>query len=132
MLAFVLLIPAIIGTVVWQSSRNDAQSTLTSCDVRQGCTLPGGTHIQFTPPRDVTKPFDIHMHNVPPAVQRITIHFTMRNMDLGFNLFAFKNQGQGIWTAHHAVLPLCVDERNDFLGDLAIDGQRYNIVFTAP
>ncbi|WP_066566671.1 hypothetical protein [Snodgrassella sp. CFCC 13594] len=132
MVAFVLLIPISIGLLLWQSSRNDAQSTLADCDVRQGCTLPGGAVIRFTPPQDVTKPFNLYLTHVSPQVQRITIHFAMRNMDLGFNLFEFKPQGQGVWLAKNAVLPLCVDERNDFLGDLALDGQHYNIVFTAP
>jgi hypothetical protein len=132
LLIFIIAVPLTIGIVLWHNSRINALSTLSNCNVRTGCILPGGAVIQFIPPADITKPFDINMHNVPASVQRISIHFTMRNMDLGFNRTDFKPQGQGIWTAHHAVLPVCVDERNDFLGDLTLDGRHYNIVFTAP
>lgn len=132
LLIFIVAVPLIIGIVFWQNSRIDAQSTLSNCNVRSGCILPGGAVIQFTPPADVTKPFNITMRQVPASVKRISIHFTMRNMDLGFNRTDFKSQGNGVWKAHHAVLPVCVDERNDFLGDLTLDGQHYNIVFSAP
>ncbi|MDF7676450.1 hypothetical protein PT286_06840 [Neisseriaceae bacterium ESL0693] len=132
LLFFIVLIPIIVGLVLWNVSRHDAQSTLANCNVRTGCVLPGGAVIQFTPPADVTQPFNISMHKVPPQVQRITVHFTMRNMELGFNQTDFKPQGNGVWLARNAVLPLCVDERNDFLGDLNVDGQHYSIVFTAP
>ncbi|MCO6508529.1 MAG: hypothetical protein J6578_07030 [Snodgrassella sp.] len=132
LLLFIIAVPSIIGLVLWQNSRTDAQSTLSNCNVRSGCILPGGAVIQFTPPADITKPFDISMRQVPASVKRISIHFTMRNMDLGFNRTDFKPQGQGVWTAHHAVLPVCIDERNDFLGDLTLDDQHYIIVFSAP
>lgn len=132
LLLFIFLIPAVIGIVLWQTGQHDAQSTLASCNVRTGCILPGGAVIQFTPPTNITQPFNIQMHKVPEQVQRITIHFTMRNMELGFNQTDFKPQGKGVWLAKNAVLPLCVDERNDFLGDLSVDGKHYNIIFTAP
>ncbi|KDN11959.1 hypothetical protein SALWKB12_1881 [Snodgrassella communis] len=132
LLLFIIAVPSIIGIVLWHNSRTDAQSTLSNCNVRSGCILPGGAVIQFTPPTDITKPFDISMRQVPASVKRISIHFTMRNMDLGFNRTDFKSQGQGVWTAHHAVLPVCIDERNDFLGDLTLDDHHYNIVFSAP
>lgn len=132
LLIFIIAIPLIIGIVFWHNTRTDALSTLSNCNVRTGCILPGGAVIQFTPPADITKPFDISMRKVPASVKRISIHFTMRNMSLGFNRTDFKPQGQGVWAAYRAVLPVCVDERNDFLGDLTVDGKHYNIVFTAP
>lgn len=131
-LVFILLIPAGIGAILWKTGQHDAQSTLASCNVRTGCILPGGALIQFTPPKDVTRPFSIQMEKVPPQVQYINIHFTMRNMQLGFNQTDLKPQGGGVWSAHNAVLPLCVDERNDFLGDLNVDGKHYTLIFTAP
>lgn len=131
-LIFLLFIPIIIGLVLWQTGQHDAESTLADCNVRTGCILPGGAVIQFIPPADVTQPFAIHMNKVPDQVQHIGIHFTMRNMELGFNQTDLKPIGKGKWVAQKAVLPLCVDERNDFLGDLEVDGKHYNVIFTAP
>ncbi|MRN37495.1 hypothetical protein CRG49_006455 [Neisseria sp. N95_16] len=113
----------------WQQQQPQAQQA--ECQVTQGCTLPNGVYVKFSDKVEAKKPFDIALNNVPEAVQEVTVSFSMKDMDMGFNRFNIRRQDDGTWAAKKIRLPMCVENRHDYLADINIDGEVFQTAFTA-
>ena len=65
------------------------------------------------------------------AEKAVSVSFSMRDMDMGFNRYGLHRQADGGWLAQNVRLPLCTEARHDFLADISVDGQVYRVPFTA-
>ncbi|QEY24164.1 hypothetical protein [Neisseria animalis] len=114
----------------WQQQRApNAQNAV--CKVTQGCTLPNGVYVKFSSRIAAKEPFDIELRGVPDTVGEITVSFSMKDMDMGFNRYKLLPEGGGVWAARQIRLPLCVERRSDYLADLNIGGTVFQTAFTA-
>ncbi|KPN71788.1 hypothetical protein [Neisseria sp. 83E34] len=131
--ALLLVFAAIkLGTLyIWNKQQPQAQNVSADCDVRKGCVLPNGAIIKFSEPLSAKAPFNIEMDNVPQDVQNVYLSFSMSNMDMGFNRYDLKKQADGAWRAENVRLPLCTDNRHDYLADIHINGKVFQAGFTA-
>lgn len=119
-----------IGALVWWRERQPAAKAA-ACDVRRGCTLPNGVYVKFGGAGAAKQPFDVELKNVPAAVGETGISFSMKGMDMGFNRFEFAQRGGGVWTAEQIRLPFCVENRRDYLADIYIGGEVFQVEFSA-
>lgn len=136
-LALLLLIFAVAKiTALWWWQRQQPvvadPITAAACHIRQGCTLANGARVYFGPQGSAKAPFDILVERLPDQVQQVAVSFSMRGMDMGFNRYALQKQPDGSWQGRQIRLPVCVDERNDYLADIIIDNQPYTIPFRIP
>lgn len=113
----------------WQ--RQQPQAKQAECQVTQGCTLPNGVYVKFSDKLEIKQPFDIVLKNVPETTQEITVSFSMKDMDMGFNRFNIRRQNDGTWAAKQIRLPMCVENRHDYLADINIGGEVFQTAFTA-
>ena len=113
----------------WQQQQPQAQQA--ECQVTQGCTLPNGIYVKFSDKVEAKQPFDIVLKNVPESAQEITVSFSMKDMDMGFNRFNIRRQNDGTWAAKQIRLPMCVENRHDYLADINIGGEVFQTAFTA-
>ncbi|WP_416191071.1 hypothetical protein [Neisseria sp. CCUG12390] len=113
----------------WQ--RQQPQARQAECRVTQGCTLPNGVYVKFSDKVYAKQPFDITLKNVPEDTENITVSFTMKDMDMGFNRFNIRREPDGTWAAKQIRLPVCVENRHDYLADINIGGQVFQTAFTA-
>ncbi|WP_165006311.1 hypothetical protein [Neisseria yangbaofengii] len=107
------------------------QTRQAECQVTQGCTLPNGVYVKFSDKVKAKQPFDIVLKNVPQATREVTVGFTMKDMDMGFNRFNIRRQDDGTWAAKQIRLPMCVENRHDYLADINIDGEVFQTAFAA-
>ena len=112
----------------WQNLH--PQGAAAECNLIQGCTLPDGTYVRATPIRS-REPFDIRIQNAPRDTQAVSVSFSMKNMDMGFNRYDFAPIGGGIWQARQIRLPVCVEGRRDYLADITIGNQTFQTAFSA-
>ena len=120
-----------VVALYWWTQRQPAIEAVSACDVRIGCTLPDGSKLQFSTPLSVKSPFDIRLDNVPSTIGQISVSFSMRDMDMGFNRYDLKPQADGSWLAADVRLPLCTQTRYDYLADIRIGEKTYQVGFTA-
>ena len=113
----------------WQQQQPQAKQA--ECQVTQGCTLPNGVYVKFSDKLEIKQPFDIVLKNVPETTQEITVSFSMKDMDMGFNRFNIRRQNDGTWAAKQIRLPMCVENRYDYLADINIGGEVFQTAFTA-
>ncbi len=113
----------------WQQQQPQAKQA--ECQVTQGCTLPNGVYVKFSDKLETKQPFDIVLKNVPETTQEITVSFSMKDMDMGFNRFNIRRQNDGTWAAKQIRLPMCVENRHDYLADINIGGEVFQTAFTA-
>ena len=114
----------------WQTAQHPAPAAAPAeCRPALGCTLPDGSRIRFA--AALRRPFDIRVDNVPPEVQRVEVSFSMQNMDMGFNRYPLVRQPDGSWLAAQIRLPVCTDRRHDYLADVRIGGQVFQVAFEA-
>ena len=107
-------------------------ATTAACNVRQGCVLSQGSQVQFSPQSSAKSPFDIIISNAPADVAQVSVSFSMRGMDMGFNRYALQKQSDGSWVARQIRLPLCIDNRNDYLADITIGTEHHRLPFGIP
>ena len=112
----------------WQSQQ--PQVAAVQCDLTEGCTLPDGSRIRAAVV-STKEPFDIYIEHAPSGTEQVSISFSMKNMDMGFNRFEFAQQGGGVWTAEQIRLPFCVENRRDYLADIYIGGEVFQVEFSA-
>lgn len=63
------------------------------------------------------KPFDIYIeHRAQFKTEQVSISFSMKNMDMGFNRYMFERQPSGTWQAVRIRLPICVEAQARFYG----------------
>lgn len=130
--AVLLLVFAAVKLIAldwWQRQQPKVKET--PCEVTQGCTLPNGVHVKFSDTVEAKQPFDIVLKNVPATAREITVSFSMKDMDMGFNRFNIRRQDDGTWSARQIRLPMCVANRHDYLADINIDGEVFQTAFTA-
>lgn len=113
----------------WQ--KQQPQAVQAECNAVQGCTLPNGVYVKFSDKVYAKQPFDITLKNVPEDIENITVSFTMKDMDMGFNRFNIRREPDGTWAAKQIRLPVCVENRHDYLADINIGGQVFQTAFTA-
>ncbi|PSJ81143.1 hypothetical protein [Neisseria iguanae] len=113
----------------WQQQQPHAQQA--ECQVTQGCTLPNGVYVKFSNQVYAKQPFDIVLKNVPENTRAVTVGFSMKDMDMGFNRFNIRRQTDSTWAAKQIRLPVCVENRHDYLADININGQVFQTAFTA-
>lgn len=113
----------------WRQQQPQARQA--ECRVTQGCTLPNGAYVKFSDKVEAKQPFDIVLKNVPEGVQDVTVSFSMKDMDMGFNRFTVRRQNDGTWAARQIRLPVCVENRHDYLADIRIDGEVFQTAFSA-
>ena len=130
-LALLVFAAVKVAALYWWTQSQPTAETVAACDVRIGCTLPDGTKLKFGTPVGVKTPFDIRLDAVPPLVKQVSVSFSMRDMDMGFNRYDLKRQADGSWLAEGVRLPLCTQQRYDYLVDIHIDGKSYQVGFTA-
>lgn len=119
----------LIALAWWQKQQPQAQQA--ECRVTRGCTLPNGVYVKFSDTVYAKQPFDITLKNVPSQVESVTVSFAMKDMDMGFNRFNITRQADGTWAAKQIRLPVCVENRRDYLADINIGGQVFQTAFEA-
>lgn len=130
-IALLLFAAVKVAAIYWWTQGRSAIEAVAACNVRTGCTLPDGTKLKFSSPAGVKAPFDIRLDNVPPSVKQVSVSFSMRDMDMGFNRYDLKRQADGGWSAEGVRLPICTQQRHDYLADISIGGKNYQVGFTA-
>ena len=120
----------IIGLIWWKNQQPEGTVVSSAaCDVRQGCTLPNGAVVVF--PQISTKmPFEMRVDNAPEYTQTITVRFSMRDMDMGFNRYDLARQADGLWFRSGNRLPACVQGRHDWLADIVMDDTVFQVAFS--
>ncbi|MDO4694884.1 MAG: hypothetical protein Q4A62_09775 [Eikenella sp.] len=106
-----------------------AGQTAAPCVPEQGCTLPDGSRLHFA--ARLKGPFDIELRQVPNGVEKVSVSFSMRDMDMGFNRYDLRPQPDGSWRAEAVRLPLCTDRRRDYLADITVGRQVFQVAFEA-
>lgn len=130
--AVLLLVFAAVKLIAldwWRQQQPQAKQA--ECRVTQGCTLPNGVHVKFSDVVYAKQPFDITLENVPGDIENISVSFTMKDMDMGFNRFNITRQSDGTWAAKQIRLPMCVENRRDYLADINIGGEVFQTAFSA-
>lgn len=103
--------------------------TAAPCVPAQGCTLPDGSRLHFA--ALLKGQFDIELRQVPNGVDKVSVSFSMRDMDMGFNRYDLQPQADGSWRAEAVRLPLCTDQRRDYLADITVGRQTFQVAFEA-
>ena len=119
-----------LAALHWWTQRQPAAVEVAACDIATGCTLPGGAVLRFAPAAALQKPFDIVLDGADGA-REVSVSFSMRDMDMGFNRYDLRRDAAGRWSAAAVRLPLCTEARHDFSADVAVDGRVYSVPFSA-
>lgn len=72
------------------------------------------------------RPFALEIHL--PQAQQVAVELTMRDMNMGSNLYPLQRDAQGIWRGR-VILPVCVSGRRDWVMTVIADGGRGEIAF---
>lgn len=112
----------------WQAQQ--PQAVAAQCDLTEGCTLPDGSRVRAAAV-STKKPFDIYIEHAPAGTEQVSISFSMKNMDMGFNRYALERQPSGDWRATRIRLPFCVEGRHDFTADITVGSQTFQTAFSA-
>lgn len=126
-----LILMAMIGLIVWLNAENQDKSSLAvACaDLTAGCTARvAGREVGFgtNSPIQPLKAFQLWAR--APGAKKVEARFTMEGMDMGFNLYTLRDDGEGVFRAS-ATLPVCVTGRRDWRMTLDIDGVRLTVPF---
>lgn len=112
-----------------QQTHTDTQ-TIDSCSfLQEGCRFDKQANFKAIGLNNAKSPFTLQAQNVSPHVKSIEVSFQMKGMDMGFNRFNLKPQGEGVWQLDRVYLPLCVAGRHDWLVIWKVDGQTYQAEF---
>lgn len=125
-----LAIIVLAALVVWRGGGAPAVGVTLQCpDPVQGCrTRLGDREIAVGLDRQVQvlKPFEVWVQAA--GVAKVQARFTMKGMDMGFNLYTLKADAQGTFRIR-ATLPVCVTGRRDWIMSLDIDGTVFEVPF---
>lgn len=125
-----LAIIVLAALVVWRGGGTPTVGVTVPCpDPVQGCrTRLGGREIALGLDRQVQvlKPFEVWVKAA--GVSKVQARFTMKGMDMGFNLYTLKADAQGTFRTR-ATLPVCVTGRRDWIMSLDIDGTVFEVPF---
>ena len=122
-----------IAALLWWQKQQPALTVLSAaeCNVHAGCALPNGTVVKFSNTVQAKAPFDIEVRGVAADVAEVYVSFTMQDMDMGFNRYKLLRERDGTWRAAQIRLPICVQNRHDYLADIHIGGKVFQAAFTA-
>ena len=112
----------------WQQQQS--KTKVVECNLTQGCVLPDGSKVRATS-INTHEPFDIVIENVPQNTGAVSISFSMKNMDMGFNRYNLTKQSPRSWQALQIRLPFCVEGRHDYTADITIGKQTFQTAFSA-
>ena len=112
----------------WQQQQPIVE--MVQCDVQAGCRLPNGAWLIFGETLGVKTPFDVRVEQLDRTVQQVTISFAMKDMDMGFNRYDLRKEND-VWWGRNIRLPLCTESRHDFLANIQLDKQVYQVEFMA-
>ena len=112
----------------WQQQQS--KTKVVECNLIQGCVLPDGSKVRATS-INTHEPFDIVVENVPKNTGAVSISFSMKNMDMGFNRYNLAQQSPRSWQALQIRLPFCVEGRHDYTADITIGKQTFQTAFSA-
>ena len=112
----------------WQ--RQQSKANVVECSLTQGCVLPDGSTVRATS-INTHEPFDIVVENVPKNTGAVSISFSMKNMNMGFDRYNLAQQSSQSWQAAQIRLPFCVEGRHDYTADITIGKQTFQTAFSA-
>lgn len=127
--AIILLIAAVVILNSVFRQHGAAEVVVNCADLNAGCRAMLGDRqvsLGVTGELKMLQPFEVWVR--VEGVDKLQASFTMVGMDMGFNLYNLRPDGQG---AHRAriTLPMCVTGRNDWRLHLDLDAQRLTIPF---
>ena len=112
----------------WQQQQ--LKTKVVGCNLTQGCVLPDGSKVRATS-INTHEPFDIVIENVPQNTGAVSISFSMKNMDMGFNRYNLAQRSPQSWQALQIRLPFCVEGRHDYTADITVGKQTFQTAFSA-
>ena len=112
----------------WQQQQSNTK--VVECNLTQGCVLPDGSKVRATS-INTHEPFDIVIENVPQNTGVVSISFSMKNMDMGFNRYNLAQRSPQSWQALQIRLPFCVEGRHDYTADITVGKQTFQTAFSA-
>ena len=112
----------------WQQQQ--LKTKVVECNLTQGCVLPDGSKVRAAS-INTHEPFDIVIENVPQNTGAVSISFSMKNMDMGFNRYNLAQQSPQSWQAAQIRLPFCVEGRHDYTADITVGKQTFQTAFSA-
>ena len=112
----------------WQQQQS--KTKVVECNLTQGCVLPDGSKVRATS-INTHEPFDIVIENVPQNTGVVSISFSMKNMDMGFNRYNLAQRSPQSWQALQIRLPFCVEGRHDYTADITVGKQTFQTAFSA-
>ncbi len=131
--ALPLLIILLAAGVLWRGGNDTAADaiTLTCADLTAGCA----TRLHG---REVAVGLDGAVRPLTPfrvwvkatGAREVLARFTMEGMDMGFNLYTLRVDGEGIFRGQ-VTLPMCVTGRRDWIMVLEIDGGVLKVPFAS-
>ncbi len=121
---------AIAGAIyqAWQQQHNQVPR-ITCATPLQGCEFQldkQPVRVEFVEPPSGLHPFTLRV--ITPKAREIRAHFTMQEMEMGYNQYRLVAQSPQHWQAR-VVLPVCVTGRHDWILTLNIDGKQVDIPF---
>lgn len=120
------------GALLYQGLRQPAEkpAILVACpDIVAGCALPDRPgRIAFDRRPQTLKPFRIQVDISGARVVHASL--AMRDMQMGANRYRLLADGERRWKAD-ILLPICTNDRSDWIMTLEIDGKRYQLSFTS-
>jgi hypothetical protein len=127
--AIILLIAGVVALNHVFKHRNGPTVTMQCADLRAGCrTLLGDRQVSvgIVGELKLLKAFEVWVR--VEGVEKIQASFTMTGMDMGFNLYTLRPDGQGAYRAK-ITLPMCISGRHDWLLHIDLDRQRLTVPF---
>lgn len=136
LLAVMLVLFAIlkIATILYwqqykQGDTSSAVSLPVACEIRNGCQLSNGVVLTFDGKVSDKTRFNIIATNVPEHIDTLYVSFSMKSMDMGFNRYKLLPHANGTWIAEDIRLPICVLQLKDYIAEVTIGQEHYEIPF---
>lgn len=131
MLAGLLLLfaAAKVAMLLWWQSRQPEVQTLSCNPAAEGCRFGAGAQLKLIGVGRHDQAFAVAAAGLPSDTQTVSLSFSMRGMDMGFNRFDLQHQGQGVWRGEGLRLPVCSLSRRDWIAEWTVDGKRYQADF---
>jgi hypothetical protein len=131
--ALPLLIIALAALLLWRGGEDTpaAAVTLPCADLAVGCStrLRGrAISVGLSGPVKSLHPFQVWVK--APGAGKVQARFTMQGMDMGFNLYTLRADGDPVFRAR-VTLPVCVSGRRDWVMTVDIDGALIKVPFSS-
>ncbi len=131
--ALPLLIIALAAMVLWKGGGEPPVAAVTPhcADLVAGCTTRLQGHevsIGLSGAVKPLKPFQIWVKAA--GAGKVQARFVMEGMDMGFNLYTLRRDGDDLFHAR-VTLPICVSGRRDWIMAVEIDGATIQVPFSS-